>query len=358
VAVVALVTPLHLGASSRLIADVLTGDDYVLGRALWCSAPLAAQLVGNAVGGVLLLAVGPVRTILISGALHLTAVFVIRIGLPNLASATAADPAPGRRRTRSVFIESWSQNVEILKHARTRAILLAKWIPPGLVTAAEALVVPYSVRHGYPESAPGILLACLAAGMMVSNLIFGKVTTPWVRDRLTVAFTVVAGLPLLAFLFNPPFVVMAILLTVAGSGLCYDLGLELRFVDAVPEDRRGLAFSLRSTGLMTAQGIGPAMFGALAQIMPIGTAIALCGGLTVVAGTGVVLHAMWPLMQPEPRVMAETASATTSAAVAAPGSASALTVVDEPAECNCPGGCGPDRPAAARPEEFAEDTVR
>jgi predicted MFS family arabinose efflux permease len=193
--------------------------------------------------------------------------------------------------------------------------------------------------------------------MMVSNLIFGKVTTPWVRDRLTVEFTVVAGLPLLAFLFNPPFIVMAILLAVAGSGLCYDLGLELRFVDAVPEDRRGLAFSLRSTGLMTAQGIGPAIFGALAQVVPVGTTIALCGGLTVAAGTGVVLRAMRPLSRPAPAVP-QAVSTAPSEVGAAPGAVSVLTVAEQPSECNCPGGCGPSQPAANADEEYEKDTVR
>jgi len=346
VAVVALVTPLHLGTSARLVADVLTGDDYVLGRAVWCSAPLAAQLAGNGIAAVLLLAVGSARTILISGGLQLCAVAVIRLGLPKLPRNAAPEPAPARPRLRSTFADSWSQNLDLLRGSRVRQILLAKWIPPGLVIGAEALIVAYAGRHSFPASAPGILLACLCAGTMVSNLIFGRVTTPSVRDWLTVAFTVVAGLPLLAFLVDPPLVVSAVLLTAAGVGLCYDLGLELRFVDAVPEDRRGLAFSMRSTGLMSAQGIGPLVFGALAQVMPVGDVMALCGGLTVLVGTALVVRALRPASQPAP------------ARPEAPGAANGLTIVDGPTECNCPGGCGQGQPAAASPGEYAKDTVR
>jgi len=339
VAAVALVTPLYQGASSRLVAEVLTGDEYIMGRALWCSAPMAAQLAGNALGGFLIVAVGAPRTILLSSLFHLGAVALIRFGLPDLPGAPVDEDAGARPRLRSTFADSWAQNIEILRTPQIRRVLLAKWVPPGLITGAEALIVPYSGRHGYPASAPGVLLACLALGTMLSNLVFGKITVPWLRDRLTSVLTLVAGLPLLALLFNPPVVVLGVLFTLSGIGLCYDLGLELRFVETVPEDRRGLAFGLRSTGLMSVQGLGPVVFGGLAQVLSIGTVIALCGALTAVLGVGLVARALngslslWPLTAAVPAVVP----------VAADGAA----------PCSCgPNGCGPQSAQTAESGQF------
>lgn len=39
-----------------------------------------------------------------------------------------------------------------------------------------------------------------------------------------------------------------------------------------------------STGLMTLQGIGPVVFGGLAEVMPIGTAIAVAGLVNTAIG--------------------------------------------------------------------------
>jgi hypothetical protein len=43
-------------------------------------------------------------------------------------------------------------------------------------------------------------------------------------------------------------------------------GLQRWFLDAQPADRRGQAFALLSTGLMTLQGVGPTAFGEFATI--------------------------------------------------------------------------------------------
>jgi predicted MFS family arabinose efflux permease len=300
VAAAALVTPLYQGASGRLIADVLTGDDYVKGRALWCSAPLAAQLAGNALAGICVVAVGAPMTIVISAAFHASAVAMIRLGLPDLPSAPSTSETRGSRNWRSMFAISWRVNGQIFRTPSVRTLLLAKWIPPGLVTGAEALMVPYASRHGYSEAAPGVLLACLAVGMMTSNLAFGRITSPILRDRLTLVLPLVAGLPLVALAADLPVPVIGALLVISGIGLAYDLGLELRFVDSVPEDRRGLAFGLRSTGLMTVQGLGPVLAGVVALTLPVGTVIAITGALVAVLGVIMVQRALTVPLSPRP----------------------------------------------------------
>jgi hypothetical protein len=78
---------------------------------------------------------------------------------------------------------------------------------------------------------------------------------------------------------------------VAGCGDAYVLGVQRRFRDAVPEASRGQAFGLFFTGLMTAQGIAPALCGLLTDVLPIGVVIAVMGGCALV--TAAVVRARW-----------------------------------------------------------------
>jgi hypothetical protein len=96
----------------------------------------------------------------------------------------------------------------------------------------------------------------------------------------------VAGLPLLAFAVGPPPPVAAGLLAATGIGAAYVLGIQRRFLDAVPAPALGQAFGLLSTGLMTFQGAGPALFGAIAEIASPGRAMALAGAATIMAALG------------------------------------------------------------------------
>ncbi|MEV4089100.1 hypothetical protein AB0J43_53435 [Nonomuraea fuscirosea] len=74
----------------------------------------------------------------------------------------------------------------------------------------------------------------------------------------------------------------AVLAAIGAAGLSYQLGLQRRFVDAVPEEVRGQAFGLQSAGLMTGQAAGAAVVGVLGEVVAPGQAIALSGAAGVV----------------------------------------------------------------------------
>ncbi|MFC5780002.1 MFS transporter, partial [Streptomyces aureus] len=84
VALVALATPVFSGASSRLVAQWLEGDAYVLGRSLNNIAASGAQLFGLALGGAAVTVLGPHRALAVSAALYLGCALAIRIRLPRL----------------------------------------------------------------------------------------------------------------------------------------------------------------------------------------------------------------------------------------------------------------------------------
>ncbi|TCO48923.1 MFS transporter [Actinocrispum wychmicini] len=278
VAAVSAVTPVFNGAASRVVADVLTGDGYVLSRSLMNLASSAAQLLGLAGGGVAIAALGGRHAMLVSAFVHLAVAIWVRLGLPPLPAARSPEP-----ESTGTFRQSWTGNRRLMADRTTRNLILAQWLPSAFVTGAESLLVPYAAVRGQPVETGGLLLACLPVGMMIGSLAVGRFVRPVARERLLVPLLVVLGLPLLGFVIDLPVVLCGTLLVVTGSGFAYGLALQRRFLAAVPEDSRGLAFSLLTTGMMTAQGISPALAGALAGVVPIGGVIALAGVATLAA---------------------------------------------------------------------------
>lgn len=105
VGVVACGTPIFAGASSKLVAEVLTGDAYVLGRSLWNVAASIAQLLGMAGGGIAVAALGPRGALLFTAGCYLVSATALRFGLPDVRVSATTDS--GRA---SVIRRSWQGN--------------------------------------------------------------------------------------------------------------------------------------------------------------------------------------------------------------------------------------------------------
>jgi len=275
VAAVACFMPVFGGASARVVAETLKGDAYVLGRSLSTMSASAAQLVGLAGGGLAIAALGsPQRALLVSAALHATAALAVRLRLPNLAAVPRSGDAGA---SSSVLRHSWHGNRALLADRRVRRLLLAQWLPPAFSVGAEGLIVAYAAERGFVAGAAGFLMACLPVGMFAGDLIVGRFAAPRTRERLVVPLVALLGLPLVALGFAVPLPAALGLLLLSGAGFAYTLGLQRAFLDALPEAMRGQGFGLLSSGLMTAQGLGPAVFGALALVTGVPAAMALAG---------------------------------------------------------------------------------
>ena len=282
VAVIACLTPVFGGSCSRLIAEVLSGDAYVLGRSLANIATSVSQLLGLAAGAAVVAAVGARHALLVTAACYLVAAAAVRWRLPGLPAAAKPTDEPQV----SVLRRSWTVNRELITDPAVRILLLATWLPPAMITGAESLIVPYAALHRFGGGSPGLLLACVPAGMIAGDFAVGRLLRPATRERLTVPLIMLAGLPLLAFAASPPPPVAAGLLVATGIGPAYVLGIQCRFLNAVPAPILGQAFGLLSTGLMTFQGAGPALFGAIAEIASPGRAMALAGVATIMTALG------------------------------------------------------------------------
>jgi predicted MFS family arabinose efflux permease len=276
VGAVAFVVPVFNGAAGRLTAVILTGDAYVLARAVSGMSTAVAQLVGLAAGGAVIAAIGARPALVVAAGCYLLAGLAIRLGLPDA-------PPPAGATTDTAVMESWRGSRHLLADRTVRRLLVAQWLPMAIAVGAEALLVPYAGERRFQPAAAGLLLAALPTGMLLGGLVVGRFVRPARREWLSAPMVVLLGAPLPLLLLGPSLGVAVLLLVLSGSGLAFTVGLQRAFVDAVPQDRSGLAFTLLSTGLMTLQGIGSLVAGAAAEITSPAIAIAAAGTATMLA---------------------------------------------------------------------------
>ncbi|WP_433243800.1 MFS transporter [Streptosporangium sp. CA-135522] len=277
-----LFSPVFGATRSALLPGLLPGDAFVLARSVLSMTAAGSQIGGLAVGGGILAVTGPAGALAVTAALSTVAALVLRAGLPDLPARGAGEGGAVR--------ETLRVNRALLRDGKVRGLLLAQWLPVSFVTGAEAMLVPYL------GGTAGVALAAASLGMAIGNLVVGRFAPPAVRERLALPLAVLAGVPLLGFALRPGLVGAALIAVLAmmGSG-GYQLGLQRRFVAAVPEQVRGQAFGLASAGMMTGQAAGAALVGLVAELTAPHSAIAVTGAVTIACS--LALHRS---LRPEP----------------------------------------------------------
>ena len=316
VGAVAVLTPVFGGATSRLVSDLLTGDAYVLGRSLMNMASSGAQLVALAVGGAVVAALGTGQALVLAAALNAGCAAAIWLRLPHLpAPAALPGTTPGTTSATqpatppsAVLTASWSGAGRLMRDRAVRRLSLAQWLPCGFVAGAESLVVSYAGQRGFGAGTYGLLMACGPTGMLLGDLVVGRLLRPAVREALVVPLVVLMGLPLLGLVADPSAPVCGLLLLASSTGFAYAVGLQRPFLEALPTDHQGQAFGLLSSGLMTLQGLGPVLLGTVASLAGTGQAMAAAGVATVVTGAWMASWRRTPSPHPSPRLASQRAS--------------------------------------------------
>ncbi|MEU9304283.1 MFS transporter [Streptomyces sp. NPDC048269] len=270
----AFVAPLFQGARAASLADILgTGDAFVLGRSLLRMVAQSSQLIGFGLGGLLLTVLAPRGAIALTAAGFLGSALLLGLG-------TRSRPARGGSRE-----SSRGGMRAVLGDRRIRVLTLLFWLPPVFAVVPEALLAPYAAGIGAGTAVLGLLMCALPVGTIAGELWAGSALTARTRSRITAPLVAAGLLPLLLYAARPgvPLALTALLL--AGLANAYTLGLDQWYLDAVPEDLRGRAMTLLSTGVMALQGVGMALAGLAAEFLPVHQVVTASG----ILGTAVVL---------------------------------------------------------------------
>lgn len=268
------VAPVFQGARAASLPDLLSGSGYALGRSLLRLVSQSTQIIGFAVGGLLLLVMTSSQALLAAAAGFGLAVLFLRFGTRRRSARQPEGGAHG-----SVARASLSGVRQVLAVPGLRPLLLLTWLPPAFAVAPEALASPYADEVGGGPAAVGLLLCAAPAGSVAGELLVGTLLTAGTRVRMVLPTAVLMFLPLLGFAFRPGLWTSVALLTVCGLGFTYAMGLDQRVLDATPEELRGRALTITLAGLMITQGLGFAAAGAIAEFLPPHIVIVIVGSL-------------------------------------------------------------------------------
>ncbi|MFJ5926780.1 MFS transporter [Kitasatospora sp. NPDC092948] len=251
---------LGTGARMGLLAEIVPVSGYAPARSLMNMTAGGASVLGFALGGALLTVLSPYQVFGLAGVSGALATVVVAATVRE--RSVRAARRPGLR-------ETWQGNAALLGRPGRRALLLNLWVPNGLVVGCEALLLPYAPGRA------GVLLAAGSAGMLLGDLVTGRLLDAAARARWAFGLRLLLAGPFLLLALRPPVVVAALLVGAAGVGFAATLPLQERLLALTPDAERGQVQGVESAGRITWQGIGAAVAGAVAQVVEPGWTIAL-----------------------------------------------------------------------------------
>ncbi|MFF0015909.1 MFS transporter [Streptomyces sp. NPDC005374] len=261
-----LVASLGGGVRWGLLNEILSKDDYLLGRSVFNMLSGLMQITGFAAGGVLLTVVSPRTCLLLAAALYALSALGVRLGLTARPPRASGRPSPAA---------TWRTNALLWSSRPRRLTYLGLWVPNGLVVGCESLYVSYD------PSAAGALFACGALGMFVGDVTVGRLVPPAVRARLATPLLLLLATPYLLFVLRPSVALSAVAVIVASVGFGAGLVQQERLMSVTPDELTGHALGLHSAGMLTMQGVGAALAGSAAQLTTPATAMTLTAALSI-----------------------------------------------------------------------------
>ena len=274
--VVTLLNAPFTSARSAERAAILTGDEYTLGVAVSTVTTQIGTVAGFAGGGAIVAALNPRWALAIDAATFAASATLLRAGV-------RARPAPMHPAVRQSPTRQLAAGARLVfGNRRLRTAMLLGWLM-GFCTVPEALAVPYAARLGGGAIAAGLVFAAGPAGNAVGSAVFGRLVPPPQRVAWTPALAVsccaVLGLCALHLDLTTSLIVFA----VSGVLGAYQITANALFMQGVPDERRGQAFGLASTGLQVSQGVAYIVAGAAAFALSPGVVIAVMGAAGAVA---------------------------------------------------------------------------
>jgi MFS family permease len=271
---VGLMSPPAEAARSALLADVLDGEEYVVGNAVSSAVGQAGQVGGFLAGGALVALLGVQAALLLDAATFAVSALLLLAGVRErlVTRSGAADHS-------SALQEAAAGLRLVLGSPRLRSLLGWGLLSSATGIAAEGLAVTISDVEGGGALWAGVLTAAVPAGFLLGSYLVLRVP-PEGRERLFPALVVLSCGPLLLTPFVADLGVLTVLWVLAGCGGGLHVVANAAFVQAVPAHLRGRAFGVVGTTMMVLQALLLLAAGALAELtgprLPVALFAALC----------------------------------------------------------------------------------
>jgi hypothetical protein len=280
VAVVQLPNTAWNAARAALLPQILEGDRFAIGQGLFQMTTQSAQLLGFAVGGLIVAGLGPHGALGVDAATFLVSALTVRLGLHRRSA-----PAQPGESARPSWWRQMTAGIATVWGTLSLRALVALACVSGIYIAAEALAAPYAAAIGGGAIAAGLLFATNPLGMVVGMVIVNRLPYP-TRLSLMVPMAVLSCVPLMGCVWRLGLTATLVLWTISGLASAYNITASVTFVKSVPDAGRGQAFGLAQTSIRVSQGLGIIIAGVAAEGIAAHDVVAAAGLLGALAATG------------------------------------------------------------------------
>lgn len=287
---VGVLAPPSEAARSALLADLLTGERYVVANALSNVVGQAGQVGGFLLGGALVVAIDVEGALLVDAATFLVSAIVLRLFVAEQPFERIRDAGASARSEAAAGVRL------VMGDPRLRSLLGWGLLTACSVIATEGLAVSVAAQGGGGPFLAGVLTAAVPIGFLLGSVLLLRVA-PDRRERLFPWLVLSSCLPLVLTAVVTNLYALVALWVLAGLGNSLQLVANSAFVQAVPSHLRGRAFGFAVSGLFAVQGVVLLIAGGLAELVGPRVAIAL-----VAAGAALFI----PILSGSPRTGQQT----------------------------------------------------
>jgi MFS family permease len=274
-------------ARAALLPELLEGDRYVAGSALQNMTNQGAQMLGFALGGALIMGMGPYRALALDAATFMASALIIVSGVRRRRAPIRSDT--GRP---SMWTMTRTGAKLVFGDHRLRTLVLFAWLC-GFYVLPEGIATPYAARltddPGQISFVAGLLMGAMPTGTVVGAFLFSRYVPPSKRLRAMGWMAMLTCAPLILCVMRPPLAAVLILWFISGIGGAYQLAANAAFVQCVPAEQRGQAFGLVQSGLLASQGVGILIGGAAANPLGPELVVALAGAAGLVSAAALAM---------------------------------------------------------------------
>jgi hypothetical protein len=265
-------------AQRAVVADVLAEPRTALaGMGLMRVLFQLDQVIGIALAGLVIFAVGARSGLLIDAATFAVSFVVVLVALRTRPVARDSDVPTS-------FLAGFCAGVHLVfDDPALRALVLLGWGATLFVIAPEAVALAYARHEGMPAQVGAVLMASLPAGAGLGAHLLSR-QAPMRQVGAILPLTVLSCLPLLATCLAPPWWVTMGLFFVSGLGQAFLLPLIATVGLLAPAGFRGRVNGLAGGGFSLASAGAFLLVGALADLTSPAVAVTAAGafGLALV----------------------------------------------------------------------------
>jgi MFS family permease len=283
-------TPPFESARAAITPDILQGESYILGAAVFQTTFLAAQVAGAAGGGLAVAFIGTRPSLVVDSVTFVLSGLLIGLG-------TQARPAAATPEVAA--LSPWARIREgfrlVFGNRALRTLLLFGWLVV-FYTIPEGVAAPYTRNLGGGPIATGVVLASTVFATTIATPLF----TRFVRGRRRLAWmgplAVLTCATLVLTALRPGLALSLVIFSLSATFGIYQIAANTAFVIRVPNERRAQAFGIANMGVVVGQGAAFVAAGAAAEVITPAAVIAICGGIGAIIA--IVLTLRWRHVSP------------------------------------------------------------